>query len=675
MHRYVDVGNLASLAEVSRQAIEKALKRIISGQVEKWRGARLSIRTVRGRGGRSGHRYEVLVSSLPLDLQWRLKAAEKAALGSLTPAEEGAAERAWWMDTLGPALAQLKHSRERGAEIKAIVSRPLTDWNGKPFQPSERMIQRQIEAYELHGYAGLGKFQRKDKGVKKVLISKRWDEAVTLDEDARERIAGELKGYIRGLYKKDVSAKLIHALAADKLAKLTAKEDRRSLSDELKELCQVPRTFVEEEKQYRKVAILNKDRKTHEDARPRISRTRAGLAPMDIVYGDVHHIDIVMRREDGSEAWPKAIAWLDAATNRLRFDLMLLEKGEGIRNADVIRSFVRMTQDAAWGLPRHLYLDNGSEYRWADFVDDAMKLVAHVDITGGGSAGSDASRITRARPYNAQAKPIEGVFGRLEQNYFRHIQGWVGGDRTNKKTANVGKPPEPFEGSLDDLRAVLEAHLGLWEALPQKGALKGLSPRKVYENALNDGWQRIAVDPHELRTVFATHKTREVRSGTISFDGRKWTCDALISYLGRKVTVLAPKFETPVELPVLDDKGELLGFAVPERDYDLLDRDGARESSRRDRLHKATIRKLDRAAPEVDPTAEVLRYAQALPSPTPAPIAGIVSVSPLAQAIAREIEEAPEDRQEKKRRAAQKAGKEREAILQNALKRISGGAA
>ncbi|QJP12373.1 hypothetical protein G3545_01055 [Starkeya sp. ORNL1] len=83
---------------------------------------------------------------------------------------------------------------------------------------------------------------------------------------------------------------------------------------------------------------------------------------MQLVVGDVHHLDMVMLREDGSEAWPKAIAWLDQATNRIRLDLLLLGKGEGIRNADVIASFIRMTQDPAWGMPRGLYLDNESEY-------------------------------------------------------------------------------------------------------------------------------------------------------------------------------------------------------------------------------------------------------------------------------------------------------------------------
>ena len=59
---------------------------------------------------------------------------------------------------------------------------------------------------------------------------------------------------------------------------------------------------------------------------------------------------------------------------------------------------------SAWGLPSALYLDNGSEYRWADFVDDAMKLIARVTFTD-----DRDSRVVRARPYNAPAKAIEGI--------------------------------------------------------------------------------------------------------------------------------------------------------------------------------------------------------------------------------------------------------------------------
>ncbi|MCK0195553.1 hypothetical protein MWN34_01355 [Ancylobacter sp. 6x-1] len=49
----------------------------------------------------------------------------------------------------------------------------------------------------------------------------------------------------------------------------------------------------------------------------------------------MHHIEIVIRREDGSEAWPKAIAWLDMATKRIRMDLVLLDNRKGVRNADM----------------------------------------------------------------------------------------------------------------------------------------------------------------------------------------------------------------------------------------------------------------------------------------------------------------------------------------------------
>ncbi len=361
-------------------------------------------------GGRSGFRYEVLISSLPLDLQERLKASEKLAANSIEPVAASSAERDWWHLILLPALAHPKGSRERGAAIASILSRPLTDWTGRPTSPSERTLHRQIADFELHGIAGLAKWHGKYKGKAKVLISRAWDQLMPFDDATRQEIAHDLRSHIQGLYKAGTSFKLIDALAADWLAKRTAKEDFREITDELRQGCSVPRRFIEAESRFRKVAIFKRDRKAHEDARPRVSRHRDGLNPMDVVFGDVHRLDIIMRRDDGTTAHPRAIAWLDAATNRLRMDLVLPPKGDDVRNADLIRSFINMTQDPTWGMPARLYIDNGSEYGFADFLDDALKLVTRgmlesVDYSG--NYQRDPS-VTNARPYNAQATPIEG---------------------------------------------------------------------------------------------------------------------------------------------------------------------------------------------------------------------------------------------------------------------------
>lgn len=670
MADWIDTPTLAGLTATSERKCRKALELAHAQIRSTWRGAALTVRTVRGRGGRSGLRYEVLVSSLPFDLQERFKAAEKLDAGVIEPVAASSAEREWWHTILLPALQHPKHSRQRGAAIAAILARPLTDWTGRPISPSRRTIERQLDAYQLHGVRALGRLHRRDKGKAKVLISKVWDDAVPLDEEARQHIATSLRSYIRGLYKADTSAKLIQALACAHLAKLTAQADRRSVSDELRAVCRVPRAFIEAERNFRKVAILNKDRKTHEDARPRISRHREGLNPMDVVFGDVHRLDIVMRREDGSTAHPRAIAWLDAATNRLRFDLVLPPKGEDVRNADLIRSFITMTQDPTWGMPARLYIDNGKEYGFADFLDDALKLVsrgAMQDIRDASSA------ITNARAYNAQAKPIEGLFGRLEQNYFRTIPGWTDGDRMKKRTASVGKPTEPFDGTLEDLARTLQAFLKAYSMLPQRRQLKGKSPDTAYNEAIRAGWQRTTFNADELRVIFSTQETRIVRQGVISFDGRKWTCDELHTYLGSKVTVCAPKYESATRLPLLDDGGALLGFAMPERDYALMDPAGARESARRDRAHKGAIQKLARRAPDIDVNAEIMNFAASAPPLPAAPVAGTVSLSAETAAIAQGISEDPRHREDTRHQSSQREGRKRLATLEGALKRIAGG--
>lgn len=676
MSLFIDVATLCDISGVTRQAIEKALIRLRRNPLETWRGTTLIVRTVRGRGGRSGLRYEVLVSSLPLDLQERLKAAVRASSGPLTLAEGHGAERDWWRAILHPALIHPKGSPERGGAVAAILARPLTDWRGRPIQPSRRTVERKLAALDLHGLAGVTPRQRRDKGSKRVIISGAWDAVVPFDGDTKAEIAGRLRDYIRGLYKDGAAIGVIGTLSAAKLRDLTGTYLRRlpptgseTAPTLLPVTFNIPRTFIEAEKMFRNVATFRRDRKAYEDTqRPRVQRSRAGLEPMQIIVGDVHHLDIVMRREDGSEAWPKAIAWLDMATNRIRMDIVLLGPGEGIRNADVIRSFIEMTQDPTWGLPRSLYLDNGSEYRWAEFVDDAMKLIETIDYAGDGRD----SRIIRARPYNAAAKAIEGIFGTLEQRYFRTIEGWAGGDRTNKKTARVGRPTEPFSGTFDDFRRVIGGYLTMYEHTPQRGTLQGRAPAGIYRMAVEEGWQRVDVDRRQLLSVFATDDTRQVSQGGIKFAGRNWTCDELTRHLGKTVTIRIPKFVEPAHvavLPVLDASGQLLGFAEPAERFSILDKRGAREASRQAKLRENAVRSLERRAPEISTTAEVMKMAGALPPLPAAPIAGTISVN---TEIAAGLAEPPEERADRKRREKLREHEKRTQQLEWMHQRLTG---
>ena len=136
---------------------------------------------------------------------------------------------------------------------------------------------------------------------------------------------------------------------------------------------------------------------------------------MGVVFGDVHHQDVLLPRADGSIFTAKLVAFLDWATNRVFVHPVFLAKGEGVRQEHAIEAFIAMTQDSGWGMPEILYLDNGKEYACLDRMADALQLVSQMraldDDPGLALALLQrASPIVKAMPYNAAAKPIEPAF-------------------------------------------------------------------------------------------------------------------------------------------------------------------------------------------------------------------------------------------------------------------------
>jgi hypothetical protein len=667
MSTSLTTADFASLAGISERKARHAFARALDGKP--WRGTKLTIETVAGRGGRAGQSYVVLAASLPADLQQRLKAHFAIVEHPVSRiADRSSAKHNWFSLILSPALAHPPRSSERRAAIEAIVSRPHTDWNGKPKKLSTRTVERWLAAYDLKGARAFVRHSRRDKNTNRVAISKAWDGAVSLDPITRSRIAGDIRKYVRGLLAKDTSRTVVKTLANHQLRELTVAASADGANELPPKVFELPRRFIDVEKKYRKVAIFDKNRKAHEDAKPRVLRTIDGLQPNEIIVGDVHHLDIVMRRQDGSEAWPKAIAWLDQATKRIWLDLVLLDKGEGIRNADVIASFIRMV--TAWGMPQSLYLDNGSEYRWPEFVDDALKLVARIDY----NFEDRNSQVIRAKRYNASAKTIEGIFGILERRYFNILPGWAGGDRTNKRTHQVGKPTEPFPGALDSLGIAIGNCLALYHMKPQIGALKGLSPNQKLEAAIQAGWERVTIDVRQLCTVFATDEPRTPRQGCIHYAGEKWTCRELQAFQGDRIIIRAPKFEQPTVLPLLDPVTRTtIGYATRAIHYSHRDLAGAREAAAMDRASRDGIRELRANTPDIDPYQEIVRLVSAQPIPSPAPVAGTISISDEAAEHAHGIAETPAERRNRQQEAAAKIEvKENDRIKKLARKLLPG---
>jgi hypothetical protein len=493
-------------------------------------------------------------------------------------------------------------------------------------------VRRQIKRYEKHGLAGLTRAERADKGAARVVVTGRYDKEFRgkLDLNA---VAARLLSYIRAQHKNHESLENIRFKAARFLAKIT-----RELGFEpTPGVCEIPSHLVKAEGVYRQVGVFKRDRKAWQDRAPHVRRSREDMLPCEVVVGDVHPLDFLLPEVEGFQRYAKAICWLDVATNRILMTIYVLPKGKGITNAHVINSFIEMVGE--WGLPTTLYLDNGSEYNWAPFIEDAMKLA---------SLAGDKT-IVRAKPYNARAKPIEGIFGVLETHHFAKLPGWQGGDRMKAKTANIGRAPDPFPGTFEQFFEAIHAAVALYHNRPQgkRTALAGRSPFEVYNQAIAAGWRKTHVEEDAFFAAFSVEKICAVRGGAIRHDGREWTCEGLQSYLGDRCIALIPKFERWDRLPVKDERGRPLGFAEPVRAYAYLDTEGAKASARAQKLRLVAVRELDASAPTIDPLKETLELAGELPKALPAPIGALVTASDDARAIAQGVKESPKAKRER----------------------------
>ena len=495
---------------------------------------------------------------------------------------------------------------------------------------------------------------RSDAGRARAIVSKRFDAAARdagAAADALEKTGDALRHYIRGLCTKNVAHSLLRQTAMVFLMKRAAGLGITLTGEALKAACAVPHNTIKAEAVFRKVDTFRHDRKRYEDNRPRILRTRAGLQPMDIVVGDVHPIDIEIMREDGTTGHPRAIAWLDLATNRVWADVVLLEKGKGIRNADVIRSFIAMVD--AWGMPSGLYLDNGGEYNWAAFIDDALKLVRESFGERGdvGPWAARRSQIIRANPYNAPAKPIEGIFRVLEYNYLSLLTGHVGGDRMRKKTQTVGREPVPYNGSFNALQSDIRSLVAVYANSPQTGVLKGKSPNQAFDEHAAADWKPITVAEHVLPLAFTVESKRAWQKGRVSVNGQWWTRRDMQRCQDDRVTVYIPKYEDWRVLPWRDSSGTVF-FAEPERAYGFLDPAGAVEAAERAKAHRHGALDLEKRAPKIDALAELLNAGKVLAFPVQSPpiMAGHLSLSPDGAELGKRLNETPDDKLERRRR-------------------------
>ncbi|MYA88738.1 MAG: helix-turn-helix domain-containing protein [Boseongicola sp. SB0662_bin_57] len=563
-----------------------------------WRGVLMEVRVVKGRG-RSAKNYEIKASSLPPGDIVRLPVVKAKPAAAARTKGEMAMDR---HDLIRPALQCRPGSRERRIAVDAAARAAgvrvgtVYDW---------------INAYEAEGLAAHVRTERNDKRKKRTYLSRAFDEALRplVGDAGLAEMEAVMRRHFNSLWASagtDVGWRHIQRLGSLEAMNLA---NNAGLADTgtLKRICDLPRDFVRKDwRKFRAVALHDQDRKRHEDRnKGGIRRTRFTRKPMEVVFADVHHLDLYAERQDGSLFTPKLIAFEDWATDRMFVYVALLPKGQSVRMEHVAAALVAMMLDPHWGAPERLYIDNGGEFNVADMIEPLMKLVRQVREIGEEPALAEALRddrsVIRARPYNARAKSIEGGFKSLEI-VLSNLPGHIGGNRMDAKTPNVSRAPVPYPYRNDLLLSHIQTCVAFRNTAKRtSGEMKGLSPADLYEAHVAEGWQPVKVVKPDILAAFGRPDTRIWRDGGFMHDGRFHRAPGLGWIAsGTRIGIWKPLFSGFDGIAVTNDDGMPCAVAFPDEPFDVLDVAGAEESGRRAKESREGIRTARAEADELD---------------------------------------------------------------------------
>lgn len=666
--KWVSAAELSDVAGVSIQMARKAISS------RHWRGADLLVREVQiGRGGAGGKALQVHVDSLPSDLReaWYLERGivlhEKpdTETGKMVLVPEQAHQNdarfeaslalaRWRKEVIQPALTLKSGSAARAEMIDELAKTPRLFPNGKRKAVTKRTLYNWVRDAEAEGINGLIRKRRTDTGAKRQKVTRAWDAFFEAHIDATKHaeISDELTTYIRSLWAagergwrsitEKSTTRLIEMSRELRVIDFETLDLGRCGDTNAKAtqfgLCNVNRRQVEHQREYKLLAIKDKDNAVFSDCyMPSIRRDYSSLLPRQIVVGDVHPVDIMMRREDGTVVYPKAIAWYDVATNEIHMTFVLCEPGEGIRREHVAQSFEAMVDD--WGLPEMLYLDNGSEYSWDAMISGFTQLskltqsgLKVFELDGDPNVAKRVANgreaIVRSMPYNAKGKPgIEGAFGNIEQVFFATIPGWTAGERMNKKTHAKGKDPIAFKGGAHEFLETAGKALEWYHKRPQHGRLAGMSPNEALRTFIDKGWGKTTLSrPEVLALAFAEEVERMPDRGRVSYTPRRgetmyFYADELLGY-DHKITLRVPAYNPEFVFCFAD--GELICQAFPEQTYGVLDGEGAHEVNRRGKAFRRQIAEKRRHVALLSLTDETERHIGHMPDAPEAPISAVV---------------------------------------------------
>lgn len=572
---WISPKKLAELAGIPYRSSVRAVRETHERK-NAWRGAHLVVRTIHGRGGAGGDRFEILLTSLPQVLQARWNARAVARDGEAPVGTERIAAGYPWphaqREAEHLAFSRLPESMQRAARRKAAIVEMFREFDGTETKAGERW--REVAREAGCSVPTVRQWVKRCEGFHRADWPMRLKDAYT-GRVARARITAEALDVIKAEYLRPTKPHL-------KPIYRRAKAEAQARGWVIPSYETVKRLVNAEGRAV--LAMMREGRDVREQTiYPAHPRDYSTLALHEVWCSDGRKADVFVKWPDGTVGRPIVIAWMEVRSRKiLGYYVDQVESAEGVRRS------LRQALEHANAVPQNALIDNGMGY--------AAKMLSGGDATRRRFKQTEGEppgilpllgiKARWAQPARGRSKPIESFWRQLAELDKSFPEGAYCGNRPDAR-------PEECEPSkaiaIDKYLADLAAALDAYHDREHRGhAMNGESPRAVYEAMAASA---VVTQPTQAQLNLCMLAAKVVRldrrSGEFRINGNRYWCPDLVKqptgedYVAR----FDPDDATvPVAL-YLGDK-YLLDVPIRAR-TGFMDSDAAKSHSRAERtLHK-----------------------------------------------------------------------------------------
>ncbi len=452
---------------------------------------------------------------------------------------------------IAPILITKRGSAERAQAFRDVAAKPVHEISGKLQPVAERTLRDWVNAAET-SLAGLLPVARKDRGKRRVRITRRWQNECGLPDDVQARIEGRLEEIARGLLSHGRSDRNVRKLCSSELQKLTVVAGVALPKARMAALCDVSPKWVARFGEMKVVHAHRQDHKRYSDKHEYHLKLGLTERPMEVLMGDVHHVDLTIAQALASDsaalrdtAFSAALAgerkikafligWMDGSSGFMWVTPVICGPGQAITQQDVALSLYQVLTCEYGGMPLEFRVDNGSEFK---FLPESVTRFASMAELNGLS-------VVKCRPHHPEGKArLEGAFGIIKKSFFSALPGYNGGNPLKPLLKGRGKPVAPYDRGPERLLEDLHLAIAQYNGTAQDGDLQGRSPKAMLEAKIAlSGWRAQQINDADLfDLVFSREERRDVRQGRITIGTRSFTGPVLAEMIGEKqVSFLVP---------------------------------------------------------------------------------------------------------------------------------------